>query len=100
MPAEREVRLERDPLHAGEAEELTRVQALQRPQPVPVPVEPGLDPLDRGVAGGPVERTGEMPHHLGVCIEYGEWLPVAVPPSPQQQPVCASLHPAIVLTVT
>ena len=77
-----------EPRHrqAGEADELSGGDDLDRPQPEPVLLEAGLDVIDERVAVLPCESPGEVLHDLRVGVQRGELLPVSLSPSTQQQP--------------
>src|SRR5665213_853017 len=67
-------------------DERLRVQSIHGPQPVTALIETRLDSINKRVTGCPVEQRWEIPHHLGVGVEFREGRTVLRPPPPQDQP--------------
>ena len=82
----------RDRGEPDEAGQLAARLQLDRPQPVAVALEGGLQALDRKRGLRPRERLREVLHHLRVGVERRERIEILTPPAAQQQPLGAQLR--------
>jgi len=72
-------------VESGEANELTGLDDLQRPEPKTLLIEAFLDAVDELVTFSTIQRGREVAHDLGIGVQGREGRPVAVAPTPHQQ---------------